>query len=181
MSLPTSTNTMYSILRASFSALLLAALAVPIQASADTLQGRVVGVTDGDTITLLDASNTQYKIRLSGIDAPEKKQPFGQRSKEALSAMAYGKEIYVEWFKKDRYGRTIGKLMTKQGQDINLEQINLGMAWHYKKYEKEQSREDRLLYADAEVRAERTRVGLWSDPNPVPPWDYRKTKRNGGE
>lgn len=167
--------------RATFSALLLITLFLPLQASADTLQGRVVGVTDGDTITLLDATKTQYKIRLSGIDAPEKKQPFGQRSKESLSALAYGKELYVEWFKKDRYGRTIGKLMTKQGQDINLEQINLGMAWHYKKYEKEQSREDRLLYADAEVRAERTRVGLWSDPNPVPPWEYRKEKRNGGE
>jgi len=172
---------MSSLLRAPFSALLLAALLLPLQASADILQGRVVGVTDGDTITLLDSSKTQYKIRLSGIDAPEKKQPFGQRSKESLSAMAYGKEIYVEWFKKDRYGRTIGKLVTKQGQDINLEQINSGMAWHYKKYEKEQAWEDRLLYAEAEVRAERTRVGLWSAPNPVPPWEYRKEKRNGGE
>lgn len=158
-------------------ALLLLALLLPLQASAGTLQGQVVGVTDGDTITLLDASKTQHKIRLAGIDAPEKKQ----RSKEALSALAYGKELYVEWFKKDRYGRTIGKLMTKQGQDINLEQINLGMAWHYKKYEKEQSSEDRLRYADAEVRAERTRIGLWSDAAPVAPWDFRKAKREGTE
>jgi endonuclease YncB( thermonuclease family) len=123
-------------LRAPFSALLLTTLALPLVAHSDTLQGHVVGVTDGDTITLLDTSKTQYKIRLAGIDAPEKKQPFGQRSKESLSGLAYGRELYVEWFKKDRYGRTIGKLMTAQGQDINLEQIKLGMAWHYKQHQR---------------------------------------------
>lgn len=162
-------------------ALLLAALLFPLQTSADTLQGRVVGVTDGDTITLLDATKTQHKIRVAGIDAPEKKQPFGQRSKESLSDLAFDKDLTIEWSKKDRYGRIVGKLISKQGRDLNLEQVKLGMAWHYKKYEKEQSPEDRRLYAAAEDVARGKRVGLWSDPNPVPPWDYRKMKRNGGE
>lgn len=162
-------------------ALFFAALLLPLQAHSDTLQGHVVGVTDGDTITLLDASKTQYKIRVAGIDAPEKKQPFGQRSKESLSDLAFDKDIIVEWSKKDRYGRVIGKLINRQGRDLNLEQVKSGMAWHYKKYEKEQSPEDRKLYAAAEDAAKGKRVGLWSDPNPVPPWEYRKEKRNGGE
>lgn len=148
---------------------------------ADTLVGHVVGVTDGDTITLLDAFKEQHKIRVAGIDAPEKKQPFGQRSKEALSDLAYDQNLSVEWTKKDRYGRIVGKLINKQGRDLNLEQVRGGMAWHYKKYEKEQTPEDRRLYAAAEDAARAKRVGLWADPNPVPPWDYRKAKRNGGE
>lgn len=82
---------------------------------------------------------------------------------------------------KDRYGRIVGKLISRQGLDLNLEQVKLGMAWHYKKYEKEQSLEDRRLYAAAEDAARGNHVGLWSDHNPVPPWEYRKAKRNGGE
>lgn len=150
-------------------------------AHGDTLKGHVVGVTDGDTITLLDASKTQHKIRVAGIDAPEKKQPYGQRSKQALSDLAFDKDMAIEWTKKDRYGRVIGKLINKQGRDINLEQVRNGMAWHYKKYEKEQSPEDRKLYATAEDAARARRIGLWADADPVPPWDYRKAKRGGGE
>lgn len=172
---------MPSILRSPISALLLATLALPLLAHSDTLQGHVVGITDGDTITLLDAANTQHKIRVAGIDAPEKKQPFGQRSKESLSALAFDKDLTIEWSKKDRYGRIVGKLIGKQGRDLNLEQVKLGMAWHYKQYEKEQSQEDRRLYAAAEDVARGERIGLWSEPNPVPPWDYRKENRNGGE
>lgn len=160
---------------------LLAALLLSLQASADTLTGHVVGVTDGDTITLLDASKTQHKIRLAGIDAPEKKQAFGQRSKEALSDLAYDKDLTIEWSKKDRYGRVIGKLMDKRGQDLNLEQVKAGLAWHYKKYEKEQSPEDRKLYAAAEDTAKGKRAGLWSDTAPVAPWDFRKMKREGSD
>jgi len=162
-------------------ALLLAVLLSPIHAAADILRGHVVGVTDGDTITLLDAAMTQHKIRVAGIDAPEKKQPFGQRSKESLSALAYDKDLSIEWTKKDRYGRIVGKLIDRHGRDINLEQIRTGMAWHYKKYNKEQSPEDRDLYAAAEVAARGKRVGLWSDTNPEAPWDYRKAKRDEGE
>lgn len=161
--------------------LLIAALLLPLQASADTLTGHVVGVTDGDTITLLDASKTQHKIRVAGIDAPEKKQPFGQRSKESLSTLAYDKDLSIEWTKKDRYGRIVGKLIDHQGRDLNLEQVRTGMAWHYKKYDKEQSPEDRRLYAAAEDAARGKRIGLWSDANPEAPWDYRKDKRKGSE
>jgi len=162
-------------------AVLVAALLTSIQASADILHGHVVGVTDGDTITLLDASKTQHKVRVAGIDAPEKKQPFGQRSKESLSTLAYDKDLSIEWTKKDRYGRIVGKLIDRQGRDLNLEQVRTGMAWHYKKYDKEQSPEDRKLYAAAEDSARGKRVGLWSDANPEAPWDYRKAKRNGAE
>lgn len=95
--------------------------------------------------------------------------------------MAYDRDLSIEWTKKDRYGRIVGKLISKQGRDLNLEQVTLGMAWHYKKYEKEQSLDDRRLYAAAEEAARAKRVGLWADPDPVPPWDYRKAKRNGGE
>ena len=87
---------------------------------AATLSGRVVGVADGDTITILDSSNTQYKIRLAGIDAPEKKQPFGNVSKKSLSDMVYGKQISVDYNKQDRYGRTVGKVIV-DGVDANLE------------------------------------------------------------
>lgn len=86
-------------------------LMVSIGASAETLTGMVVGVADGDTITVLDANREQHKIRVAGIDAPEKAQPFGQRSKESLSAMVFGKEVDVHWHKQDRYGRIVGKVM----------------------------------------------------------------------
>lgn len=118
-------------------------------AAADTLQGRVVGVADGDTVTVLDSTNTQWKIRLMGIDAPEKKQAFGSKSKEHLSDQIFNKHVSVEYYKKDKYGRTVGKI-TADGVDTNLEQVKSGMAWHYKKYQKEQSVEDRSLYAHAE-------------------------------
>lgn len=154
---------------------------LPLQASAETLTGHVVGVTDGDTITLLDASTSQHKIRLAGIDAPEKKQAFGQRSKEFLSDLAYDKDLSIEWSKKDRYGRIVGKLIDKRGRDLNLEQVKAGLAWHYRKYEKEQSPEDRKRYAAAEDVARGKRIGVWSDAAPVAPWDFRKMKREGAE
>src|SRR5262245_12419994 len=90
-----------------FAVLLL--LFVATSATADTLTGRVVAVADGDTITVLDASHVQHKIRLAGIDSPEKAQPFGQRSKQNLSALVYRKDVTVEWSKRDRYGRIVGK------------------------------------------------------------------------
>jgi endonuclease YncB( thermonuclease family) len=96
-------------------------------ASANIIHGRVVGVSDGDSVTVIDANKTQYKIRLAGIDAPEKAQAYGQKSKQSLSDLVFGKQVDVEWSKRDRYGRTVGKLMLG-GVDINLEQIKNGMA-----------------------------------------------------
>jgi len=141
-----------------------------------TITGRVVGVADGDTVTVLDASNTQHKIRLSGIDAPEKKQPFGMRSKQSLSDLLFDKQVTVETDKKDKYGREIGKILLT-GQDVNLEQVSRGFAWHYKTYEREQSANDRKLYDFAEQGARAGRRGLWADADPVPPWEFRHSKR----
>jgi endonuclease YncB( thermonuclease family) len=138
----------------------------------ETLQGKVVGVSDGDTITVLDSSKTQHKIRLAGIDAPEKAQAFGERSKQHLSDLVFGKTVTVDWNKTDRYGRTIGKVVVN-GQDANLRQVQAGLAWHYKQYEKEQSASDRSSYAQAEVDARTRRIGLWRDAAQIPPWDFR--------
>lgn len=156
--------------------LFVASLLVVAPATSDTLHGRVVGVSDGDTVTVLDSTNTQVKIRLLGIDAPEKKQSFGSKSKESLSNLVFSKQVTVEYSKKDKYGRTVGKIIV-DGIDANLEQVKAGMAWHYKKYQKEQSAEDRVLYSIAEEQARREAQGLWVDREPTPPWDWRKLKR----
>lgn len=145
-------------------------------ANAETLQGRVVSIADGDTVTVLDSSNTQWKIRLMGIDAPEKKMPFGQRSKENLSALVFDKQVLVEYSKQDRYGRTVGKILIN-GVDANLQQVKAGMAWHYKQYQREQSAADQMSYTEAEEQARVGRKGLWVDADPVPPWDWRKEEK----
>jgi endonuclease YncB( thermonuclease family) len=145
------------------------------QVHAERLNGRVVGVADGDTVTVLDASRQQHKIRLMGIDAPEKKQAFGNKSKQALSDLVFNKQVSVEFSKTDRYGRTIGKILV-DGLDANLEQVKKGMAWHYKQYQKEQSSVDRTAYAKAEELAKAKKLGLWFDPSPTPPWDFRHNR-----
>jgi endonuclease YncB( thermonuclease family) len=155
---------------------LLAALLFVAPSIADTLQGRVVAVTDGDTLKVLDAANTQWKIRLMGIDAPEKKQAFGPQSKSNLSGLVFGKTVKIEYSRKDRYGRTIGKIIVN-GIDANQEQVKAGMAWHYKQYAKEQRIEDRTTYARAEEQARAGHRGLWHDAEPVSPWEWRKSKR----
>jgi endonuclease YncB( thermonuclease family) len=156
--------------------LLIAMLLAAMSATAESLTGRVVGVSDGDTVTVLDASNKQWKIRLMGIDAPEKKQAFGQKSKANLSDLVFNKQVTVEYSKKDKYGRTVGKILI-DGVDANLEQVKAGLAWHYKKYVKEQQVTDRSLYAQAEERAISEKKGLWLEDNPIPPWDFRKQQK----
>ena len=146
-------------------------LLIPALAHAD-IQGKVVGILDGDTITVLDSDQVQHRVRLSGIDAPEKRQAFGQRSKQALSDCAFDKQTVIEGTKFDRYKRLIGKVVVN-GQDCNLNQVKLGMAWHYKKYQKEQPIQERLAYAAEEDTARLGKLGLWSEPNPIPPWDFR--------
>jgi endonuclease YncB( thermonuclease family) len=128
---------------------------------------RVVGVHDGDTITGLDESKTQFKIRLDAIDAPELGQPFGQASKKALSEKVFGKSVTVIPKTKDKYGRTVGHVLI-DGRDVNLEMLEEGMAWHYKKYD----HNARLARAEGEARA--AKKGLWADRDPVPPWEWRK-------
>lgn len=148
-------------------------LAVAVSALGAQIHGVVVGVSDGDTITLLDEQRVAHKVRLSGIDAPEKRQDFGQRSKHNLSAMAFGRQADVETSKVDRYGRWVGKVVV-DGKDLNLRQIEAGLAWHYKAYEREQTAADRQAYAAAEDKAKRLGRGLWALPAPQPPWDFRR-------
>lgn len=144
--------------------------------TAGEISGRVVSIADGDTLTILDSDRNTHKIRLKGIDAPEKGQPFGQRSKENLSRLAFNRQVTVYFDKTDRYKRIIGTVTVGSG-DVNLAQISSGLAWHYKEYEKEQSLSDRLRYAKEEQEARDARRGLWYDPSPVAPWDFRKSKR----
>lgn len=149
--------------------------------------GVVVGVADGDTVTVLGAEKTQHKVRVAGIDAPEKAQPFGQRAKERMSGLVFGKEVRLEGDKRDRYGRTVSRVWVSppdcqrcpQTLDAGLALLTSGLAWHYKKYQNEQSPEDRERYSFAESEARSKRAGLWSEAEPVPPWDWRKLKRNG--
>lgn len=132
-------------------------------------------MADGDTITVLDDTHTQYKIRLAGIDAPESKQAFGQVSKQSMVEQVAGQAVAVEWSKSDKYGRKVGKVLL-DGQDINLEQIRRGLAWHYKQYQREQSPADRQTYAAAEDAARAAQAGLWRDAARVPPWEFRHGK-----
>jgi endonuclease YncB( thermonuclease family) len=132
----------------------------------------VIGVSDGDTITVRDSKNQQIKVRLAGIDAPEKGQDFGNVSKQNLSSLVFGKLVLLEGRKVDRYGRLIAKVLIG-GTDVNLEQIRSGLAWHYKEYANEQSANDRRTYSDAEYAAQRARLKLWSVLAPVPPWEFR--------
>lgn len=152
--------------------LVLVAIRPPSTCWAYTIYGKVVGITDGDTLTLLSSKQTPCKIRLAGIDAPERSQPFGTRSRQNLSQLVFGKTVLLDCINKESYGRLICKIQ-KGRADICLQQVRDGMAWHYKQYEKEQTPSDRLLYSEAEEDARRKRLGLWSDPNPIPPWDWR--------
>lgn len=144
--------------------------------NAATLQGKVIGVADGDTVTLLDAQKNQHKIRLQGIDAPEKAQAFGNKSKQSLHEMVHGKEVTVDFQKKDKYGRTVGKVLVNN-TDVCLEQVKRGMAWHYKQYANEQAPEDRDIYAQAELTARSQSLGLWKDKNSTPPWTFRQQNK----
>lgn len=145
---------------------------------AETIVGRVVSVSDGDTIKVLDDSKKLFVIRLMGIDAPEKAQPFGQRAKQSLSDLVFEGQVEVHWDKRDRYGRIVGKVLSGNGADVCLEQITRGMAWHYKQYANEQSSEDRYSYANAEQAAMAAHVGLWSEDQPTPPWAWRRSSSN---
>jgi endonuclease YncB( thermonuclease family) len=170
----------YPTFRCLFACLLAVCLVLPKLAFAApedrSFSGRVVAVADGDTVTVLDGVSAEHKVRLSGIDAPEKAQPFGQRSKESLSRLSFGKQAEVRWSKTDRYGRIVGKLVVG-GKDVCLEQIRRGMAWHYEKYANEQPERDRIEYARSHDEAKRIKLGLWAEKEPIPPWQWRKTSK----
>jgi endonuclease YncB( thermonuclease family) len=169
---------------------LLSLIGAATGAERSSLDVRVVGIADGDTITVLDSLNTQRKVRIAGIDAPEGGQPFGDRSKQNLSRLIQGRSVHIEWSKADRYGRLIAIVTATSTDtcttppcpptfDAGLAQIRAGMAWHDKEYEKDQSPSDRRDYAAAEQQARAARIGLWADRNPAAPSDWRRGLTDG--
>lgn len=140
------------------------------QACAAELTGRVVAVADGDTLTLL-VDRQQLRVRLADIDAPERRQAFGTRSRQSLHDLCHGKAAQVQDNGRDRYKRTIGQV-TCAGIDANAEQVRRGMAWVYVRY----ARKDSPLYA-LQDEARSARAGLWADPQPMPPWQFRLNRK----
>lgn len=151
---------------------LLLLLLLPSQAWAEALLVRVVGVQDGDTITVLTSENQSFRVRLVEIDAPESGQPYGQRAKQALSAMVFGKDVTVDVQGTDRYGRTLGRVY--HGEiDVNAAMVRDGFAWAYRAY----LTDDAMLSLEEDARREAR--GLWSLPaaERVPPWEWRRKRR----
>lgn len=135
--------------------------------------GKVVGVTDGDTITVLRDGHDQIKIRLYGIDAPESGQPFGKAAKQSLASKVYGQSVEVEVMDKDRYGRTVARIFV-EGDDVNAAQLRSGHAWLYRQYCKDWVCGE---WARLEAEARSSEAGLWADNDPTPPWQWRRDEK----
>ncbi len=135
------------------------------------LVGKVIKVSDGDTVTILMTGNSEAKIRFDGIDCPEKSQAYGMQAKQFTSDRAFDKIVRIDYSGKDRYGRFLGYVILPDGGNLNKELLKAGLAWHYKQYNK--SAELDAL----EKQARAAHRGLWVDPSPMPPWQYRKMKR----
>lgn len=159
---------------ATFLALLLVSAALGQEAV--TVSARVVGITDGDTVKALVVGNQLLRIRLSFIDAPEKSQAFGQRSKQHLSELVFGRDVELQTHGMDRYGRTLAVIFVN-GIDANLEQVRSGMAWVYTRYLSEAGADLQASYRQAETDAREQRRELWSDLKPVEPWLFRRVAR----
>lgn len=136
----------------------------------NTMSGKVISVADGDTMTILTGNNRKIKIRLQGIDAPEKGQDFGNKAKDYLNKLCYGKKVTVKKGKKDMYGRLLTTVYV-DGRNVNEEMVRRGLAWHYKHF----SNDTRLEYLERMARKEK--LNIWSKKNPVPPYEYRKIKK----
>jgi len=143
------------------------------------LVGLAVRVIDGDTIDVVDEQHATSRVRLQGIDAPEKRQAFGDVSRQNLVSLVAGKTVQVEWRKHDKYGRIIGKVFL-DNRDVCLDQVKAGLAWHYKEYASEQSEIDQRVYAEAEQTARSQRLGLWHDPSQIQPSEFRHHKPGTG-
>ncbi len=142
-----------------------------VNATAETLYGRVVSIADADTLTILDTANQQYKIRLAAIDGPEKGQAFGNKARQALSEICFGKEAEAKVETIDRYQRHVAEVWC-DGANANETMLSKGMAWVYKEYASKFPH-----YNHREDAARQNRLGLWADNNPIPPWEFRKKKR----
>ncbi len=155
-------------------ALLLLLLNCVLLAQKEEFVAKVVGVHDGDSITVLREDKTQVKIRLEGIDAPELKQAFGNAAKQAMSEMVFGKEVRVVSKGLDIYQRALGDIYVGE-TFVNLAMIEKGMAWQFWKYNKDPK------LKEAQEKAREAKVGLWQDASPVPPWDFRKEKKKAAK
>ena len=140
-------------------------------APAYALSGRVVKVSDGDSVTILDATQKQHEVRLHGIDTPEYRQPYGKAAMNALGKLVAGEGVCVDVKGADRYGRTVG-VVFKGNLNVNLRMVRSGYAWWYKKYA---PLDDDLRLAEQHARADG--LGLWAEPNPIPPWEWREANR----
>lgn len=137
--------------------------------SITTFKAKVIGVTDGDSIIILTDDSLQLKIRLEAIDCPEMNQDFGTKAKQTTVDICFGKQVTIQKTGLDRYGRTLAFVYVGD-TCINNYLIDCGMAWHYKKYNNDS------VLADLENRAQLMKIGLWSQLNPIPPWDWRRKK-----
>ena len=144
---------------------------------------KVQRVVDGDTVYVEDEGGKRFKVRLTGIDAPEKNQPYGLASTYYLRELILNKFVLLETKPKkgkpysvDRYKRVLAKIIL-DGRDINLSQVLNGYAWHFKRYQKQQSPKDRELYSQAELLAKKRNLGLWGEKKPIAPWKWRKIKK----
>ena len=152
--------------------LLVLLLANTVFGQQSVIHGRVVGVTDGDTLKILVAGQELLRVRIAFCDAPEKRQAFGTRAKQAMSELAFGKEIELRRHAIDRYGRTVAQVFV-DGKDVGLEMLRQGFAWVYDRYITDASTEVQETYRKAQEEAKAERRGLWSDPNSIPPWIFR--------
>jgi micrococcal nuclease len=141
-----------------------------LPALAEQFTLKVVSISDGDTFTGLDSQNRQVKVRLHGIDAPEKAQAFGNVSRKSLGDLIEGKSVEVQRVDKDRYGRVVANVHVG-GTHVNRELVAKGLAWRYVQYDK------KAEFTLVEQAAKTARKGLWADPKPVPPWDWRKSEK----
>jgi endonuclease YncB( thermonuclease family) len=139
-----------------------------------SIHGRITGVIDGDTVNVLTQANQQIRVRIPFIDAPEKGQPFGQRAKAATSELLFGKDVKLRPHTIGRYGRLVARVLV-DNQDAGFELLKQGLCWVDEQYMPEASPDIQASYQQAQAIAREQKFGLWSDPFPVPPWDWRKS------
>jgi len=156
-----------------------------------SFDARVVDVRDGDSVTVLDSSYRRHKVRVADIDAPEANQPFGAQARQQLAQALHGKRVRVEWYRRDHNDRLLARLWVAPPQlaceepacprtvDAGLALLAAGLAWHVQPLTGERTDEDRQRYATAEAEARTRKAGLWSEPDPVPPWDWRRSASTG--
>lgn len=158
---------------------LLAGLYIALHSAIAPAAWQVHRVLDGDTLVLRDSHGARVSVRIEGIDAPEKGQPYADRSRQSLQLLVQNCHPELLAHKTDRFGRTVGELLCA-GRDVGLAQIEAGMAWHFVRYAKGQSAQVRQRYSHAEADARREHRGLWRDAQPTAPWLHRTRIRPQG-